>query len=232
VAAGDVNGDGRTDIITTPGSGTTANVRVFKNRVGIASGNDDPFANTPLHSFLAFGKSFKGGATVASGDMNGDGNAEIVVGNGAGIRSRVRVFDLVANTPSTGTPKLLDFVDELLPFSSSKRGGVFVAVGDVRGNATPEIIVGAGAGGGGRVEMFNADGTRFKSFTAYGNGEGKHAAVHVAAKNVDADAVDEVITGQGGSTSIDRLRFRNSDASLVDEVLQSNDAFEFGFFVA
>jgi hypothetical protein len=232
VAAGDVNGDGRTDIITTPGAGTSANVRVFKNRVGVASSNTDPFANTPLHSFLAYGKSFKGGATVASGDLNGDGNAEIVVGNGAGMRSRVRVFDLVANSPAAGTPKLLDFADEFLAFNASHRGGVFVAVGDVRGDSTPEIIVGAGVGGGGRVELFNADGTRFKSFTAYGSGEGKNAAVHVAAKNVDADAVDEVLTGQGGSTSSDLLRFRDSDASLVDEVLQSNDAFEFGFFVA
>ncbi len=233
VAAGDVNGDGRVDIITTPGQGTGANVRVFKNRIGIGSSNLDPFANKALHSFLAFGSSFKGGATVAAGDLNGDGKAEIVVGNGPGARPRVRTFDLVANVPSTGKkPKLLAFSDEILPMKSSDRGGVFVAVGNLQGTATPEIIVGNGAGGRGRVELFDAGGTRFKSFTAYGNGEGRNAPVHVAAKNVDLDIVDEIITGQGGNSSSDNLRLREADASLIDEILQTEPEFTRGFFVA
>ncbi|MCC7083437.1 MAG: VCBS repeat-containing protein [Pirellulales bacterium] len=231
VAAADVNGDGRTDIITAPGSGMAANIRVFRNRIGLSSSNPDPFANQPLHSFLAFGKSFKGGATVAAGDLNGDGKAEIVVGNGPGMRPRVRLFDLVAHPTSSGSPKVLPFNDQLLPMKASDRGGVFVAVGDLHGDATPEIIVGNGANGRGCVELFDANGSQFNSFTAYGDSEGRNAPVHVAAKNVDADLVDEVITGQGGAGGSDLLRFRDSDASLVDEILQDEN-FGYGFFVA
>jgi hypothetical protein len=42
VAAGDVDGDGRADIITSPGAGKAALIKVFKNRVGVASPNADP----------------------------------------------------------------------------------------------------------------------------------------------------------------------------------------------
>jgi hypothetical protein len=52
VAAGDVNGDGRADIVTGAGLGGGPHVRVF-------SGAD----LTELRSFLAYGASFGGGVS-------------------------------------------------------------------------------------------------------------------------------------------------------------------------
>jgi hypothetical protein len=91
VAAGDVNGDGRVDIITSPGQDLNSNIKVFKNRVGIASSNPDPISDNPIYSFLAFDTITRRGATVAAGDFNRDGKAEIVVGNVAGTSPLVRV---------------------------------------------------------------------------------------------------------------------------------------------
>jgi hypothetical protein len=230
VAVGDVNGDGRPDIITSPGCGMTANIKVFKNRVGIISDKPDPIANNPISSFLAFGGTT--GATVAAGDFTGDGRAEIVVGNGPGMSPRVRVFD-VTTIATTSDPRLAANILELRPMNADDRGGLFVAVGNVRGNSRPEIIVGNGTQGRGRVEMFDSGGTRFKSINAYlGSGAPRNAPVHVAAKNVDSESLDEIITGQGAPGSTGQLRSYDSDATLIDDVFAGEEDFANGFFVA
>ncbi len=68
VAAGDVNGDGVSEIITVPASSGGPQVRVFTAQ-GIA-----------LASFFAFDESYHGGARVSVSDIAGDGQAEILVG--------------------------------------------------------------------------------------------------------------------------------------------------------
>ncbi|MCC7085315.1 MAG: VCBS repeat-containing protein [Pirellulales bacterium] len=232
VAVADVNGDGRPDLITSPGSGLRAMIEVFKNRVGIASSNTDPISNKPIYSFRAFGKTFTGGATVAAADLTGDGKAEVIVGNGPGMGPHVRVFDLTTITTNALAPNILKIRPEIRPFDTGDRGGVFVAVGNVRGDATSEIVIGNGANGRGRVEMYDADGTRFKSVTAYNNGEGRKAPVHVATKDIDADALDEALTGQGSPGSAGQLRSFDHDGTLVDDILEGEDDFRFGFFLA
>ncbi len=72
VAPGDVNGDGRDDIIVGPQANGPAHIRAFT-----ADGQ-------LLVSFYAFAPSFVSGAKVASADVNHDGRAEIVVAAGRG----------------------------------------------------------------------------------------------------------------------------------------------------
>ena len=212
----------------------SSQVKVFKNRVGIVSTNPDPLSNSPIYTFLAFGSTFKGGATVAAGDVTGDGRADIVVGNGPGMSPQVRVFDtsLIDPPPPIGKITLGPFLYQITPFNSTDRGGVFVAVGNVRGDSRAEIIVGNGVNGRGRVEMYNSDGSRFKSFTAYNTGEGSNAPVHVATKNVDLETFDEILTGQGTPGSTGQLRSFKSDGTLNDSIFEGDDDFRFGFFVA
>ena len=81
VTLGDVNGDGTMDIIAGAGPGGGPQVRVL-------SGTD----LSELASFYAFDPFFSGGVRVASGDVNGDGRADIIVGAGAGAGPHVRVF--------------------------------------------------------------------------------------------------------------------------------------------
>ena len=69
MASGDVNGDGKADIITGAGPGADPHVNVFSGATG---------AN--IKSFDAFPTTFRGGISVAAADLNGDGKADIVVG--------------------------------------------------------------------------------------------------------------------------------------------------------
>jgi hypothetical protein len=111
VAAGDVNGDGRADIITGAGPGGGPHVRVF-----------DGATLTQLASFFAFDPSFTGGVAVAAGDVNSDGRADIITGAGPGGGPHVREFDGTTALPRFG-PR-----GSFLAYDPSFSGGVFVAV--------------------------------------------------------------------------------------------------------
>src|SRR5262249_44047474 len=137
VAVGDVNGDGKADIITGAGFGGGPHVRIFDGATGIDIGG-----------FMAFDASATGGAfggvTVAVGDVTGDGQPDVVVGAGVGSRPLVRVFN-----PISG-----EMEREFEAYNLRFRGGVNVAVGDVTGDGTPDIVTGAGIGGGAHVQVF------------------------------------------------------------------------------
>jgi hypothetical protein len=81
VAAGDVNGDGRADIITGPDRGAPPHVKVF-----------NPANNQTIQSFLAYDQSFRGGVRVAAGDVNGDGRDDIITSAADGSRP-TKAFD-------------------------------------------------------------------------------------------------------------------------------------------
>ena len=82
VAAGDVSGDGKADIITAPGKGGGPHIRVF-----------DATTGQVYREFMAFGSTFTGGVYVTAGDIDGDGQAEITVSTGANGGARVNTFD-------------------------------------------------------------------------------------------------------------------------------------------
>jgi hypothetical protein len=70
-----------------------------------------------VRSFFAFDTSFTGGVRVAAGDVNGDGQAEIIAGAGPGGAPTVRVFDGVTAAQ----------LSSHLAYPVGFTGGVFVA---------------------------------------------------------------------------------------------------------
>lgn len=147
VAAGDLNGDGRDEIITSP---QTAGAPVV-----ITFNADGDKVGPP--AFYAYGASFTGGVKVAAGDIDNDGRDEIVTGAGRGGGPHVRIF----NKDGAG-------LGGFFAFAPSFSGGINVAAGDFNGDGRAEIAVGAGPGGGPHVKLFADNGNALlSSFFAY-----------------------------------------------------------------
>lgn len=207
VASGDVNGDGKDDIITGAGATGGAHVKVFDGATG-----------AEIRSFLAFGSTFTGGVTVASADFDNDGFDDIVAGT-ATNGSRVTVFGAFYN-PDTGAAKFQDF---LAYGDSNFTGGVFVAAGDLDGDGRADLITGAGATGGAHVRAWksNLDGTRgarVGNFIVPGL-ETFTGGIRVASRDLDDDGADDLIIGMGvgGDTSV-RVVYANSIGSATPPV--------------
>ncbi|MCI0699722.1 MAG: hypothetical protein L0241_01380 [Planctomycetia bacterium] len=100
-----------------------------------------------------------GGLSLAIGNVIPDAfNAavnEYVTGTGPGVESLVRIFDLFGNQ-----------VGSFVPFPGF-RGGINVAVGDVVGSGTPEIVVGIAQNGPPHVKVFTPAGQLVASFYAF-----------------------------------------------------------------
>src|SRR5262249_56211262 len=120
------------------GPGGAPNVRVFDGSSGAALPGF-------LGNFFAFDPAFAGGVWVAAGDINNDGFDDVIVGADGGGGPEVRVFD-----GKTGT-----LIRDFFAFDATFTGGVRVAAGDVNGDGVADIIVGAGAGGGPEVRVFD-----------------------------------------------------------------------------
>jgi hypothetical protein len=175
VAVGDVNGDGKADVVTGTGVGGGPHVEVFDGATGGL-----------LENFFAYEPSFRGGVNVAAGDVNGDGKADIVTGTGAGGGPRVQVFDGASGAE----------VDDFFAYDPGVRTGVTVAAGDVTGDGRADIVTGAGFGGGPAVEMFDgATGDPIAGFFAYDPGFRGGVAVGV----VRAGGADAILVAPGPS---------------------------------
>jgi hypothetical protein len=96
-------------------------------------------------SFYAFSPFFAGGVNVALGDLNGDGTADIVAAAGAGGGPHVRAFD-----GATGQE-----IRSFFAYNSNYVGGVSLAVADVDGDGTADIVVGTGAGNAPHIRVFS-----------------------------------------------------------------------------
>src|SRR5207247_9164123 len=88
---------------------------------------------------------FNLGAGVASGDVNGDGIADLIVGAGPGGGPRVAVFNGLDGS------LMYDFFG----YESSFRGGVYVSSADFNGDGHADIVLGTGLGGGPRVRVLS-----------------------------------------------------------------------------
>jgi hypothetical protein len=110
VAAGDVNGDGRAEIIAGLGAGGGPHVRAFDIAGGVRE----------VANFFAFEPNFLGGVTVAAGDVDGDGLEDIIAGTGPGRPSQVRAFPVLGNQIG------VNLYTNVTVFPQSYLGGVFV----------------------------------------------------------------------------------------------------------
>jgi FG-GAP repeat len=179
VAVGDVDGDGRNEIVTAPGGGAFTQLRVFDGRTFRQQGSFLPFKDA----------SWWAGAFVATGDTNGDGRAEIVEGLDAGCCTTLHVLDAVSGNELSG----------FFPYGDRSEVGARVATGDINGDGKAEIL--AAPIGSFRISAFApGGGTSFRSFTSFGSeAAGKFS---FAAGDVVGDARAEIVAAAPTSSGL------------------------------
>jgi hypothetical protein len=180
IAIADVDGDGVPELITAPGPDpcAPAKIKVFKidTREGIGRWK----ITSLLAEFTVVFEEKKAGfgANIAAGDIDGDGEAEIIIGAGPDPRNRSMVKVYRGDGTFTGI-QFIAYPDQDKRHSEKEHGreeglwnrfGVYVAVGDMETDGISEIITGMGPGpmNEGWVRVFKGDGTPIgNGFLAY-----------------------------------------------------------------
>lgn len=206
VAAGDLDGDGRADVVTGAGATGGPHVKVFSGATG-----------GELRSFFAYDVGFTGGVRVAVGDVTGDGTADIVTGAGVGGGPHVKVFD-----GATGAE-----IRSFFAFEQGYTGGVFVAAGDVNGDGAAELIVGADRGSS-HVRVFDG-GTGAELASFFGGAPNAGGGGLAIGRYAGADAL---FVGAGvGSAPVVNI-FSLTDFALIGSQLAFDPGFLGGVSVA
>lgn len=177
IAVGDVDGDGRADIVTGSGQGSQGVVRVYSP------------TGTYLAAQAVYPSQFTGGVNVAVGDVTGDGRNDVVTGAGPGGGPHVLVLSYNSSTRS------FDTVGSFFAYDPGFHGGVNVAVGKFDSRNPAEIVTGPGAGGGPDVRRFTAAGATRGGFYAYDVGFA--GGVNVATISDPFNGLGQIVTGAG-----------------------------------
>ena len=199
----DIDADGQNEVVVN----SNGTISVYKN-------------NLILRSFRPYEGKFKGDISITVADLNGDATKEIITGAGAGGGPHVRVFD------QYGKPLIGGF----FAYDRNFRGGVNVAVIDLNGDGTQEIVTAPGKGGGPQIRIFTKDGRLLTGgFFAYD--KNFRGGVSLAVGNVDGQGDKEIITGSG-SGSDPEVRIFSKDGSLVKKFLAYDNNMTSGIKVS
>lgn len=143
VAAGDVNADGKAEIVVSTRAGYTPHVRIFNYQAGLVG------------QFFAYALTYKNGVNLAVGDTDGDGQDEIINGTGAGSVAHVRVIDY--QTKLKG---------QFYAYALTYKGGLNLAAADVNGDGKDEVIVATNPGYAPQVRVLSQSGVLVSQFFA------------------------------------------------------------------
>ncbi|MFA6908994.1 MAG: carboxypeptidase regulatory-like domain-containing protein [Patescibacteria group bacterium] len=186
---GDVDGDGVSEIVTVPDSNAGPEVGVFE-----ASG-------TVIKRFNAYAAGVRGGFNAALGDMDGDGDDDIVVSTKAGNGPQVAVFDKNGATLS-----------RFFAYASTFRGGVNVSVGDVDGDGSNDVVVSPISTAGPQVRVFSSAGKVKSQFFAYASRLRGNFTSFVA--DLDGNGTAEVVTAPGAGMGPQVRTFSRNGGAL------------------
>jgi hypothetical protein len=189
------------------------------------------FQNGTYVSFFAYASTFTGGVRVALGDVNGDGSTDVITGAGPGGGPQVNVYNVNNATGAVSLQKSF-FAFNAPSFS----GGVYVAAGNTNGDAFADVIVGAGATGGSRVQVYAGSATgvvtssTLNDFFAYS--PAFTGGVVVAAGQRDAVAGDEIITAPASNGGYNIKSFNangtGNSPTVVDNFFAFNNTTSVG----
>ncbi len=206
VAAGDVDGDGRQEIILSPRAGGGPHVRIFSP------------AGEIVGQFMAFATSYRGGVRTTATDIDNDGRDEILVYQSVGGDGKVHIMRM------DGRERFAFSV-----FGRDYRGDAAIAAGDIDGDGVSEIVVGLAVGTAPYARVFDRSGSLVRQITAYDQRFTK--GINVALVDIDGDGRQEIVTGPrtGGGPHV---RVFSGDGFLRAQFFAFPPAFRGGINVA
>ncbi len=239
VAAGDLTGTGRIDIIVSPDVGGGPVIAVYNGKMLAAGVTGD--AAQVVRFFGIDDPAFRGGARTAAGFIQG--NSALIVSAGFGGGPRIAIFNGASVASGSQTPSRL--VGDFFAFENTLRNGAYVAAADINGDGVAEVAFGGGPGGGPRVRVIDG-----KSLLAIASAAGSldslpptaqlanffsgevtsRDGVRVGFRDVFGDGKAELTTqgGAGGSVRVYRpgSLIANPNAPVPDATLDPlNGAF-------
>jgi len=186
VTAADVNGDGFADIITGTAPGGGPRVTIFSGRDGRIIGD-----------YFAYSSDFRGGVRVGSGDVDGDGLAEIITAPGQGFSSEIRIWNTAGMT-AVNAPRVQS---SFFAFDPSYTGGVYIA------GATPNLD--------GRADVIVSTGIAFPSAPVIRTFDGQSLALKSENEAFPSGVSVEQYTSEVRAASFDRNGDGTPDLAIV-----------------
>ncbi len=180
LAVGDIDGNGKDELVTVPLSGGGPHIRAFRQG-GQA---------TTLNIF-AFHQDYRGGVNIAVGDINNDGRDEIIVAPYEDAQARIKIYETEEKT----------ILKEFLAYAESFEGGARVSVGDFNSDGNNDIITSPSQKGGPHVLVWNYQDLEYLgNFLTYDPDSRNGQTALVA--DINNDQIAEVITAPGPKPKI------------------------------
>lgn len=210
VAAMDITGSGRAEIITGAGDGGGPHVRIF-----------DGLRQRVRAEFFAYDQQLACGARVAVADIDGDRVPDIITAPGPGAEPLVRGFSGRTLAPIAG----------FYAYDRAFVGGVYLAAADVTGSGRAAVVTGPGANGGPHVRLFDPmQGTAVGELWAYD--QSFLGGVRVALFDADRSRQPFLIAAPGpGASPVVRI-FAVRSGQLLNEFSAFDPNFVGGAWVA
>ncbi len=148
--------------------------------------------------------------SLATGDIDGNGIDEVIIGAPRGEKPEVMVYR------EDGSISL-----KFLAYDQNFTGGVKVSVGDFDGDGKKEIITGAGFGGGPHIRVFDSNGEPKIIYGFFAFDQNLRNGVNVGAGDINGDGRDEIIAGSGEGIE-PKIRIFNQAGEILSEFSPQN----------
>lgn len=171
-----------------------------------------------LGQFSAFDKNFKGGTRVATGDIDGDREQELVVVPAAQGGPQVKIFSKKGHLKRS-----------FMALDGKSRSGLSVLVDDINDDGKQEIIISSAGSYVPVVQIFSGSGKKIKEFLAFD--KKLRSGLSLASFDIDNDETKEIaVTPMNGGGP--QVKFYKPNGQLVRDFWPLNKKYRGGLQIA